>query len=573
MAQSLTMQAGERNQLRALGDVERWTSSNPDIVAVTDEDITQGRPGGELTALAPGAARITAVGFSGKTLVEVDVTVGAAPAITVVAGATAQLEIPPGATGNWRTTNAQVVEVSQEGEVRGVSPGITFIRCDGGAHPVEFRVCVTGSLDIEVNHSLSLASRFDLPVRAWRAGSSSASIDSSGTVTAGDRPRTVPLIATLENGEEYSIDLRIIRSQGENEPAGRPVQPPAPLLSAPALELPTRTTPTADPDAQKAREVQGHLTLARSAIGESRWQAAGAEVAAAELAAAGDETLQEHVRVVRDQLRQQAAEGIVSECEEVAAALRDGDCPRARELLARIRVPREYRAVPSQLQSLTDTIESLQREEDLKDSDLTRLDRELLETWSTVTGTGMYRVLGQVGAIASGWGVEGMAGTIARTLAGPVLLAGSDSIRSALVASLRELGSRGLEEVCDALSNTPTGNAAGSRLLDVLVDLQSAKHARTLISLFRDLPAARRGLFVYWLGQLVGTASDELLDLVAGVLRVLPPDHRLARAIRAEVGVERLEKEAQRWASGGHRGARTVLERIYDYPASAFGTR
>src|SRR5512136_2378552 len=100
MAHFIEMRAGETQQLRASTDPEHWVSSNPKMVAVSDEDLVRGIRGGLVTALAAGQARITALGFSGESLLEVDVRVAGAATLALRTGESAQLE---SGHGTWRS--------------------------------------------------------------------------------------------------------------------------------------------------------------------------------------------------------------------------------------------------------------------------------------------------------------------------------------------------------------------------------------------------------------------------------------------------------------------------------------
>jgi hypothetical protein len=132
------------------------------------------------------------------------------------------------------------------------------------------------------------------------------------------------------------------------------------------------------------------------------------------------------------------------------------------------------------------------------------------------------------------------------------------------------MGETGVTVVLNRLINTRVGDPAGRWLLDVLVSLKLAKHASTLVKFYRQQPPPAQALLVGWLCELMGVTSGALFDLMAGVLHRLPPDPKLANAIRAKLGAAALEEEASKWAGRGHQGAQIVLQRMYNYPLSAF---
>lgn len=573
MPQSLTMRVGDSDQLRATGEVERWTSSNPKVVSVTDEDVFQGRPGGLLRALAPGRAQIVALGLSGNRLVEVEVLVGGAPAVTVAAGEHAALDAPPG-LNRWTSAIPRVAEVDSRGQVHGKSPGITTVRGEGAGARAEFQVRVTGALEVEVNESVGLATLFDVPVRSWRVSSSSAArIDNQGVVTTGDRPRAVEVTATLENGETFAFDLRIIsnRTDATLPTAGRTE---APALVVPDEPAPSQLSgsvsrPLVGVDDFRRGEVEAHLRQAEVMSRHGYWPQAGAELLAADQAATGDDTLKESVRRARERLRETVAERCADECATATAALNRGEYAKARTALNGVRMPSEQRALPESLRALASDLEKGEGEGDPAAEHPALVLGHLRNAWEVARQSKMAAVLMELAELAARLGLEDMAPAIARAAGDPSLgdaRGGQDGLREAL----KQMGEAGFRAVWDDLGNTDPGDPAGPWLLTLLIELGPMKNVRSLVGYYAELPQQGRDRFVHWLAELAGRSAGAVLDLIAGVLRHLPPDRRLAQALQAKVGVATLEKEAVRWAQGGHAGARTVLERLYNYPNSAF---
>ena len=108
--------------------------------------------------------------------------------------------------------------------------------------------------------------------------------------------------------------------------------------------------------------------------------------------------------------------------------------------------------------------------------------------------------------------------------------------------------------------------------MEILPGLALRRHAAIWVKCFATAGPAARSRLVACLCELRVNAGNALLDLVAGVLSRLPADLRIAQALRSHIGNREFEKIALKWAATGHGGAREVLERMYEYPASAFLT-
>ena len=142
--------------------------------------------------------------------------------------------------------------------------------------------------------------------------------------------------------------------------------------------------------------------------------------------------------------------------------------------------------------------------------------------------------------------------------------------RQALERALAETGSHGLEMLLAQLSDAATRPDVAVRLRILLPVMNLQKHASTLMKSYAQATPEDQARRVTCLAGMKDNCAGPMCDLLAGVLNRMPPDLRLAHAIQAKVGVRALEQIATRWAAGGHRGAQTVLTRLYGHGATSF---
>jgi len=580
MAQPLTLRASEHKQLRAPGEVQRWTSDAPKVATVTDEDVVIGRSGGLVTAVAPGRACIRAIGYGGETLVELDLTVASPAAVTVAVGQTAPLE---GSAGRVRNVLPHIADVTSAGQIRGLSPGITLLRGDGSAGSVETQVRVTGALEIEVNQSRDLAGQFAVPVRSWRAASSAATINGEGTVTAGDRPRSVPITAVLEDGSEFSFDLRIIRNTAVSIPDARPIATPSPVArpaarppeSVPPLVTSTRSAPQpSEPlPTSKRQEVQTHLAQAKLLMDGRLWSQAGAELAAANVAASGDAELEELVRVERLRLVEVRLHEFAAIFGQAAAALARKDYAGATQLLRDVLAPHEEMVVVAELRGLARLLEQAEASEGPTDAHPAQIHRALTNAWLAARRIRLHEVMKVVAVLASQWNAGEFVETLIDFLASPEVAEVPSEARTGLEASLQEFGDAAFETLLKRLATITYDAGTGSWLLGVLVVLAPVSRAGVLVPFYAAQPPANQERLIAWFCQLLKPAAGTLFELMAGVLKRMPLSPQVAKAIQARIGIKQLEDYAIKWAARNHKGAQIVLERLYGYSSSSFRKR
>lgn len=569
MAPLVEIRAGETQQLRASADPEHWVSSNPKIVAVSDEDLIRGIRGGMLTAFATGQARITALGFNGESLLEVDVRVVGAASLVLRTSESAQLESVHGS--GWRSDRPQVAEIDSHGTVHAVSPGIALVSCETAEGSRTTEVRVTGTVIVEPNQTFSLAERFSVRVMSWTSSSdSAASIDSEGRVTAGDRPRLVSITAHLVSGEDFSVDLQIrhpaAAQQGHNLP---PVQPQA----ADTLAADRQPTPPRSPFTRaegsgwsdQQHEVQRHLASAEASVTAGNWQGAGIHFAAARIAAGGDDRLSQLVLHTEQRLRATIQSIATSNCLEILSLVARGEFEQVGRMAEGAALPSLAQNLVRALMDLSRLLQDLAEGKDFSDERATELQGCLNKAWDESLSAGILAILPELGRIAVDWDLQEMAVRFVRALCSEASAIEDRGLRSKLESQLKCLDRMAFPAVLACLTSTADGTRAGDWLLDLLIGIEPGKHGSALVAFYSEQNRASQEHIVKRLCKLAQQSWPTLFEMLAGVYRRVPLDDRIAAAIRARLGSSVLEKEAVKWAAAGHAGAQVVLRRMFGY--------
>jgi hypothetical protein len=588
MSDSVRMRTGETLQLRAPGgDVARWASATPTVASVTDEDLAHGRPGGLVTALREGETRIAARGFDDSVLFELTIVVDGVPLITVVAQATAPLPHVRGVS-RWTSDNPRVADIAPDGQARGVSPGIALLRGVGnGTPPVDCAVHVTGTLDVEVERSVALGDFFSVPVKSWRSSVSDVSVDSKGVVHTGARPRTVEITADLENGRRFSFDLRIVRPftpERAPEPArsviesrhspergetagidGEAGDDNIHSMTSPAIIEPTIAA-VAD---RQRRETEAHLSQAERYANEQDWARAGAEVTAARVAAVTDAELLQCVERRSESLRRAVQSASEEALATVLQNMADGRYDAARTNIDSMRIPPMGNPLMDGMRQLLGLVERCFTSDDTGRQVQDEAQNRVCDLWQVAVRSRFYAILPALAQIGLNLGDRVLACEV-DTLGNPESAGMPTDVRRELEAHLADTGAAAVHVVADRLSNAGMTDGQSRWLLDILPGLSPRRHAAAWVNCFATADAASRARMVARLCELRVNTGNALMDLVAGVLSRLPSDPRLAQAIRKHVGDRAFEQLALKWATTGHKGAREVLERMYEYPATAF---
>lgn len=577
MPDILHLSAGETRQLRAPSEgVARWTSSAPAVVTTTDEDLVAGNPGGLLTAIKPGRAKITAFGYDNKTTVcQWDVEVEAAGATTIQLEKNEVADLP-GTLGmvEWTIENLKVAEMAGEGRVRGLSPGVTTARGRGGGPADECTIEVSGTLDVELNQSVSLASFFSCQVRSWRTSSpNEVPIDSAGTVATGARARTVEVFAELAPDRIFQFRLRI-GAGSRSAPLPRTAalrsgasSSGAAISSTTAVVTPEPVTspPPSPPD--QRRMVENHLRAAETHLLGDNWTQAGAELTAARLTAVTDPDLSRRVEQMNERYRATvSARAAVMVGEAIRLLLAD-EYESVYRQLDSARVPRDFSSVIEAVRRFATLCQQTRSDGDYQTQD--NLEQELAVVWGEVTRMNSYSALPPLAEIGLQHG-DRIVSLLVDTLSNPGLSGMPIAVRQSLGQALANAGALSLETAVSRMVDTTTPPAEANLLLSLLPDLNLQRHAAVLVKRFATATQTERARLVALLSALHKNSATALLDLLSAVAIRLPPDMRLALAIQKQIGAEELERIASRWAAGGHRGAKTLLERLYDYSPGSF---
>jgi hypothetical protein len=545
MPDSVKMRIGETQQLRApAGEIEHWVSGHPEIADVTDEDLTFGHAGGLVSALREGRTTIKALGFDQKVLIEINVVVKAIPPIRVAAEGTAALPEIRGVS-EWTVENSRVARISGD-SICGISPGVT--RINGSVENISSIQCiveVAGTLDVEIDQTRSLNEFFSIPVRSWKSSVQEVRVDSQGTVTTGSRPRTVEISAQLENGEIFTFDLRIIRPTPALAPPQSPNGFPPPPSSLPS-----------PPD-----QVEQQLNLAKQHIEKGNWAQAGAELTAARVAAGTDEELRQRVDREREDLRRIIVEGTGKIFAHATQAIAEGCYDMARSQIEADSIPSFAQTLKNHFLLFVDEVEKNTRESCLE-KNVAKVTEYIVDIWEESVRIRIFNNLPSLAEIGLQFGDEILIPLI-HTLSDPDLAEVPLCIRQSLEEILASTGKVGLELLMIRLLDSTTSKEQGKRLVNLIPGLKPRKYVSVFIRQYARSDHQEQAKIVIWLCELHMNTADTLLDIVAGILSQLPLEDKLAYAIQKQVGITELRKTAQTWAVGGHKGAQTVLDRLY----------
>ena len=578
MPERLQLRIGDRSRLKARGEVERWTCDHPEVVSVSDVDIVHGLPGGELHARKAGQARVQGIGPDNTVRIVVDVIVEAgSPAITLAVGASGQLPLPDGIT-RCAAAQTQVARVDNHGKVHALGPGIAKVVCTGpGGVEAEFQVRVTGVLEIEAGRSLSLADRVSVPVSRWRTGSSSvAGIDARGTLKAGPDARTTPIFLTLESGEEFSFDLRILRSDPGTSPerrpeaagAATPTVPTPPLAppetTRPRSEEPPTVTPPVAPEAFQQQEVYRHLASFESMLEQRRWEDADVMLLGADVAASGYEQLKEVVREARKRLTKAKQDWVQVQYANLTAALRQHDYQKLRELAAAASFPPDSGDVTASILGLSERLEAMQDTELPLENRLRGLQEAASTAWQAAASHDMTFLLGELAEVFADWSIEEAAPEMVDIIAPEVERGIPTADRNRIIAALAKLDEAGIQALLERLVRA--AGATRKWALYALCEIGMGKSAGTLAAFYGSQDTASRQSMVESLVSLADQCPEDFLSVIAGVLQRLPVDRRLADALTRAFGKDKTERLAcSVWARSRLSSARTVLERMFKY--------
>ncbi len=255
---------------------------------------------------------------------------------------------------------------------------------------------------------------------------------------------------------------------------------------------------------------------------------------------------------------------------KIAAALEETACGQfaaAGQSLDAVEIPRPLRSVVSDIRQLIGLSE--RADTDASDSASHKIDQKIEDIWKQAMREKLYVALPPLVDTGLRHG-DGIVAILLDKLTCPEVVRIPPAIREQLEKGLAETGSRGLELLLTRLADATADPDLAQRFRVLLPAMNLQKQAPCFMTLFAQASATRQACWVDYLARMKDNSAGPLLDLIAGVLNRMPPDLRLAAAIQTKIGAQELEKVASRWAAGQHRGAQTVLIRLYRYPASAF---
>ena len=589
MADRVQMQIGETRQLRASGGaVAQWTSATPTVATVTDEDLTSGRPGGLVMALGEGQTRITALDFDRVVLFALDIVVEGIPSISVAARDIVRLPQVNGVS-RWVTDNDQVAVVIDEGQVRGVSPGIALIRgAEEGTRSVQCVVRVGGTRKVEVGQSVPLARFFSVPVRGWRSSVGDVAVDTNGVVDTGPRPRTVDITAQLGNGQQFTFELRVMQAResplttSPRRPSSETQNPADPIVTDPVIregsEPPLQRggslvdePTTAAVTEQQRRDVEEHLANADRYARDGNRPRVNSELMAARVVANQEAELLQRVDARAEYLRRTHQQVLRQAMTPVLLSLANRRYDEARTHMASLRLPQTGNTLVDSLSQLVTVADRSTSAQESGDNQLEEVENLVCGVWGEALGQCFYSILSPLAQMGLQFG-NAVVVCMIDALTGDKRTKMPVDVCRALEGHLAGTGAVAVQCVADRLCSAATPKGQVRWLLEILPGLDLRRHATTFVKCFGNTgPKAREDLVTH-LCKMQVNAGNALLDLAAGVLSRLPTDRRLAEAIRKEIGYREFEQLALKWAmtGHGHKGAREVLERMYDYPPSSF---
>jgi hypothetical protein len=253
---------------------------------------------------------------------------------------------------------------------------------------------------------------------------------------------------------------------------------------------------------------------------------------------------------------------------KIADAVREidaGDFAAARRCLTRSRTPwslwRSVRGV-TRLVRLAERFGAT-ASDDARDA----LERQVAVVWRQFVRKELFVALPPLANVSLRCGGRSVS-LLVDTLGEPGISGMPVASRQLLEAALAETGAAGVDAVITRLADAATAPDVSNRLLASLSALKLQQQAPAIMRFYGHAGVDTQARLVDRLARMKDNAAGALCDLLAGACNRMPPDLRLAREIQAKVGVRELEQIALRWAAGGHRGAQTVLRRLYEYSGS-----
>ena len=248
----------------------------------------------------------------------------------------------------------------------------------------------------------------------------------------------------------------------------------------------------------------------------------------------------------------------------IAEAMREiasGKYAAARDCLNRSHISWSLRSVVRRTKHLVVLAESFGS--NACDNARDKFERQVVVVWNQLVQKELFVVLPPLVNVGMQCG-EQIVFLLIDALCNPKLSSMPAAIQQVLETAAVETGTAGVEAIMVKLANISTTPELASRLLIMLPAFKLQQYASGIIKIYGQSGAEDRARLIKRLVTMKYNAAGALCDLLAGTLSRMPSDLRLAHEVQAKVGARELESIASRWAAGGHRGAQTVLQRLYD---------
>ena len=263
----------------------------------------------------------------------------------------------------------------------------------------------------------------------------------------------------------------------------------------------------------------------------------------------------------REDLRRIIVEGNGKIFAHATQAIAEGCYDMARSQIEADSIPSFAQTLKNHFLLFVDEVEKNTRESCLE-KNVAKVTEYIVDVWEESVRIRIFNNLPSLAEIGLQFGDEILIPLI-HTLSDPDLAEVPLCIRQSLEEILASTGKVGLELLMIRLLDSTTSKEQGKRLVNLIPGLKPRKYVSVFIRQYARSDHQEQAKIVIWLCELHMNTADTLLDIVAGILSQLPLEDKLAYAIQKQVGITELRKTAQTWAVGGHKGAQTVLDRLY----------
>lgn len=222
------------------------------------------------------------------------------------------------------------------------------------------------------------------------------------------------------------------------------------------------------------------------------------------------------------------------------------------------------KSLKTSLRELAGTLSGL-AEKGQTDEDVSEILTQLRKSWKSVLEAQSPEPLCGLAHLAAAQCIDEFVDDILDAL-DRSSLAGSSDVRRELEEAVKRMGGRAFQIVARRLARTPANDPKGEWILDFAAGLEPGKRGGDLVRCYREMDDNQQQQLVSWFSKMSDTCPDILLDILAGTLKFLPRDTRFPSAVIRQIGAQRLNQIALRWAARGHENANFVLSSIGQNP-------